>query len=243
MRHVLIIGRKEFLEFVRDRKLVIPFFLLPIGLPVFFSYVLYGSPFRAVQDARSQIALKAVSAMYPWFLLLLAICSAAFSLGMAVESFVGEKERKTLEPLLAAPISDMELFVGKCLSATALPILMAYLSQILFLALTARQMGQAGIPLPVTHGQAVFLAGIVPLVVLLMCAGAAVVSAWASSVQSAGQISGFLVFGLVMLAQWRCGTILKSGVAMALSAACLLGVDALALWLGCTLFRRDRLVV
>jgi len=37
---------------------------------------------------------------------------------IAVYSIVGEKEQGTLEPLLATPITDWELFMGKALAAT-----------------------------------------------------------------------------------------------------------------------------
>lgn len=45
---------------------------------------------------------------------------ASFSLVIALETFVGEKERKSLEPLLAAPLTNTQLYLGKMLAALCL---------------------------------------------------------------------------------------------------------------------------
>ena len=62
-------------------------------------------------DPIEQIILFNTALMY--FLLLPAI----IPLAIAVYSIVGEKEQTTLEPLLATPVSDVELFLGKALAS------------------------------------------------------------------------------------------------------------------------------
>ncbi len=49
----------------------------------------------------------------PFFLLIPAMASSV----IASDSFAGEKERKTIEGLLATPLSDAELMLGKILVA------------------------------------------------------------------------------------------------------------------------------
>jgi ABC-type Na+ efflux pump permease subunit len=245
MRRTILICRKELLEFIRDKRLSIPFFILSLGFPIFFQFMLFGVTMVAA-PASGAAHVKAVNGIiakiFPTFLLMIAVCTMAFSLGMAVESFVGEKERKTLEPLLAAPISDVQLFVSKCLAATAPPVVMCYLSCALFVGLSAWRLGRAGIAIPLTGENVLFLAVFAPLAALLMCSAAAVVSAWASSVKSASQIAGFAIVFFILLVQVRGQAILESRSAMALTAGGLLAADILALTIGCMLFRRDRLV-
>ena len=241
----MLICRKELLEFVRDRKLFIPFLCLPVGLPILFQFILMGLPSAPVHGAKPAFvnAMNMMMAkLCPLFLLMLAFIAMGFSLGMAVESFVGEKERKTLEPLLAAPISDAQLFVSKCLAATAPPVVMTYLAEALFVLLTSYRLSRAGIALPITVEQVLFLTIFVPLVALLMCSVAAIVSAWASSVKSASQMAGFVVVFFVMLLQFQGATILQSRMAMALTLGGMLAADVVTLTAGCMLFRRDRLV-
>ncbi len=54
----------------------------------------------------------AVNFMAPPFFLMLA---TMLPVTIAADAFAGERERKTLEALLALPLSNMDLFFGKCL--------------------------------------------------------------------------------------------------------------------------------
>ena len=44
------------------------------------------------------------------------------SLVIALESFVGEKERRSIEPLLSSPLEDWQLYLGKLLASLVLPM-------------------------------------------------------------------------------------------------------------------------
>ena len=54
---------------------------------------------------------------------------------IAADSIVGEKERNTLVPLLATPLTDMELLLGKLFTALIPGIIIAYTNLILAVAL------------------------------------------------------------------------------------------------------------
>ena len=54
---------------------------------------------------------------------------------LASYSLVGEKIEKSLEPLLAAPITDSELLLGKSIAAFIPPVGAIYISSIVFMAL------------------------------------------------------------------------------------------------------------
>ena len=47
----------------------------------------------------------------------------SISLVIALETFVGEKERRSLEPLFSTPLTNTELYVGKTLAAMIPPFL------------------------------------------------------------------------------------------------------------------------
>lgn len=56
-----------------------------------------------------------------------------FSSVVGSDSFVGERERKTMEALLYAPISDLELFLGKVLAAVIPAIGLSWISYLVYI--------------------------------------------------------------------------------------------------------------
>ena len=88
-------------------------------------------------DPIEQIILFNTALLY--FLLLPAI----IPLAIAVYSIVGEKEQTTLEPLLATPISDVELFLGKALASVIPALIVNWISFGAFL-LVVRFVGGVG---------------------------------------------------------------------------------------------------
>ena len=240
MRNVIIICRKELLEVIRDKKLIIPFLLIPVGMPIIFSFAIRYAIRAGVNEPGFQNVV--MTSMYPMFLMILGIVAAGFSLGIAVESFVGEKERKTFEPLLATPISDIELFVGKCSAATVLPVTVAYISELLFMGITAFYFARAGIQITMQFGQILFIIILMPSLALFMCSFVVIISARASSVKSASQLAGFLMLPIIFFFQFRGASVMRSHDTMMLTATIIVAIDVLTLYLGSRLFQRERLI-
>src|SRR5215813_3165262 len=141
LRHARLIAARELRETVREPNLMLPLLLMPIliglmaGLSVFASFApssdavgtavttaaLDRLPDAAVQhlsnvpsDDRQgslQMLLKAFSIPLFW------VIPVALTPAVAADSFVGERERLSLEPLLATPISTTQLLLGKLLAA------------------------------------------------------------------------------------------------------------------------------
>jgi ABC-type Na+ efflux pump permease subunit len=236
MKNAVIVCRKELTEIMRDKKLVIPFFVFPVFFLIVFSFVLRGvmSEPKALERIMGQI--------FPMFLMVLGIVTAGFSLGIAVESFVGEKERKTFEPLLATPLSDGELFLGKCLAATLMPIASAYVVELLFFGMIAFQFARAHLPFTVPLVQILFIAVLIPAMALLMCSLAVIVSARSSSVKGAGQITAFIIIPLIIFFQNAGSAIMRSGVRMIITLIIVAGIDAFTLYVGSRIFQREKLI-
>src|SRR5712692_8819336 len=81
------------------------------------------------QDAMVRVVLKAL--MIPLFW----VTPVALTSTVAADSFVGEKERSTLEPLLAAPISDGQLFLAKLATAVVPAVLGTWVGMAIFACL------------------------------------------------------------------------------------------------------------
>jgi uncharacterized membrane protein SpoIIM required for sporulation len=115
---------------------------------------------------------------------------------IALETFVGEKERRSIEPLLATPVTDLELYLGKMIAATVLPLAASLISVAIYLGGLYWSVGY----LPSLELFALILVlniagGVV------MVAGAVVVSSQTTSVRAANLLSSFIIIPMAMLIQ------------------------------------------
>ena len=101
MLPIRAVARREMRDNLTDWRMLFPVLILTFIVPtVILSAALYAVKF--IGDNGS------VARLIPFGLLLSGFLPASFSLITALESFVGEKERNTLESLLALPMSDGE---------------------------------------------------------------------------------------------------------------------------------------
>lgn len=113
MSIVSTIVAKDLAEVKKNKMILVPLLVMPI----IFAVILPVSTVFGLEEANGEdVALLLYmigSGMIPLFVLI----PAAISNVIAAYSFVGEKTEKTLEPLLATPISDNEVLLGKILAA------------------------------------------------------------------------------------------------------------------------------
>jgi ABC-2 type transport system permease protein len=74
-----------------------------------------------------------IKAMLPFFMILPAILPTIIS----SYSIIGEKKNRTLEPLLAAPVSVYDIIIGKALSALIPSLLATWISAVIYLCITS----------------------------------------------------------------------------------------------------------
>lgn len=117
---------------------------------------------------------------------------------LVVDSFAGERERHTLETLLASPLRDSDILWGKILTVTTYTWVLSVLEGVLGLLTVRVLYGASRVPWPdalltVQLGALAFLASL--LVVLL----GTIVSLRARTVRSGQQILAGLIIPLVFL--------------------------------------------
>ena len=110
------ITRREVTDTLTDWRILIPMFILSFVLP---EVLILGANFavRFVGDVNT------ISRLVPFVMLLVGFIPASFCLITALETFVGERERNSLEALLSMPISDNQLYLGKLVSSLLPPLL------------------------------------------------------------------------------------------------------------------------
>jgi ABC-2 type transport system permease protein len=155
------------------------------------------------------------------------------SMMIALNSFVGEKERGTLESLLFAPITVKELFVGKVLSAFVPTMVLTIGSFILFGVITTvitYPMFDAFI-FPNTNWL-LLVFWLSPIITLFTILIEVLVSARSKSFQEAQQIGGLVILPIVGLFVGQAtGMLLISPVILLIVGLVLLVINLLLLFL------------
>lgn len=160
------------------------------------------------------------------------------------QSVAGEKERRTLEPLLASPVTGAELLVGKSLAAV-LPAVV-----ICDLAYAGMCFGADVAAWPLVHGRllpnALWSVGVLCIAPLFAFFGngvAVLVSARVAEARLAQQLSALVVLPLVGLVGAQLAGFLRAGLAYyAIQAAVVLVFDVLLVLVSVRFFDRERLV-
>jgi uncharacterized membrane protein SpoIIM required for sporulation len=182
--------RRELRDQFRDWRVVIPLAILTLFFPVLMNYAAH-LVINYVNQYGGQVVAEAI---FPFLLMIVGFFPTSVSLVIALESFVGEKERYSLEPLLATPLTDTELFLGKVLASVLTPLsaaglgIAAYLTGMYFLA------GWSP-PLPL-------LVEILVLTVAhaaCMVSAAVVISAQTNSVRAANLLASFVIVPAALL--------------------------------------------
>jgi uncharacterized membrane protein SpoIIM required for sporulation len=116
------------------------------------------------------------------------------SLVIALESFVGEKERRSIEPLLSSPLTDFQLYGGKLLAVMVPPLMASYLGITVYLIGVYRQLGWT--PEPILLAQILLLTTVQAL---LMVSGAVVISSQTTSTRAANLLASFIIVPMALL--------------------------------------------
>jgi uncharacterized membrane protein SpoIIM required for sporulation len=190
----LVVTRREVKDAFRDWRIVIPIILLTAGFPAIMNFTA-GRLLGFVEDFGAEII---ANQLIPFLLLVVGFFPISFSLIVALETFVGEKERKSLEPLLATPLTNTQLYVGKMMASLVPPILASYLGMTIYLVALYFTVGWTPtLPMLV---QTVLLSTIQGII---MVAGAVVVSSQTTSVRAANLLASFIIIPMALLIQFE----------------------------------------
>ncbi|GAP05683.1 MAG TPA: hypothetical protein DEQ80_00780 [Anaerolinea thermolimosa] len=194
VRPALIIARREVRDQFRDWRIIFPI----IGLTLVFPFIMNWTAQQMLGFTREYGATIVADRLVPFLLMVVGFFPISVSLVIALESFVGEKERGSIEPLLNTPLKDWQLYLGKLLSSTVPPLVSSYLGMIVYLAgLMIRR-----ITIP-EGGMLVQIVVLTTVQAVMMVAGAVAVSLQATSVRSANLLSSFIIIPTAFLIQWE----------------------------------------
>lgn len=257
MNKALIVLGKEWRELRGEPALLIGTLLPPLLLsilPVVAAYAVGQTPDEDTRELGAALAdptLAGLSALElgqviigRQFGLLLLITPLVVPSIIASYSIVGEKTRRTLEPLLAAPIRAWELLLGKCLAALLPAVAVTWLGAALFAAgIAAVAVSPRVAPAVVSPGWTLAVLLCAPPMALVMVAACVAISSRVNDPRTAQQISAVAIVPFMGLFFGQLAGVVVLSPLFALGMAAALGALAAAgVWLAVRLFQRERIL-
>lgn len=184
-RNALIITRREVRDSFRDWRIMGPIFTLTLVFPLLAQSLTEGITNFFENNGASAGQIEVLLPLLP---MIVGFFPISISLVIALETFVGEKERRSLEPLLSTPLTNIELYLGKTLAAMLPPLLASYLGIGIYVTGLIAS-GQWNPP-------AILIIQILLLTTtqaLVMVTGAVVVSSQTTSTRASNLLASFII--------------------------------------------------
>jgi ABC-2 type transport system permease protein len=252
--------RKELLDLSRNRAALFPVALVTlIALTVPFT-IAFGIPnitgqaladdsdlvgLSAVVDPEERLAPDARVQLFllQQFLMLFLLTPITGAMALASHSVVGEKQARTLEPLLAAPISTVDLLVAKVLGALLPTLAIAVAGLLLYFAGIALLAEPGVLSGMIDFRTLALMAVIGPATALTSLQAAILISSRVNDPRTAQQFGVFIVIPIsaLLVAQFTGALWLSAASLMAVGGA-LLAFWALLLLLSVVMFDRETIL-
>jgi ABC-2 type transport system permease protein len=261
MNKIRTIIRKEWAEVFKNRMVIFTVAFLPLLMTALPLGILYGmrTTMQATSSSSGALPAEMTQSMCPSglnasdcmqvflvseFMMLFMLVPVAIPVTIAAYSIVGEKTTRSLEPLLATPITTAELLMGKCLAAIIPAVLATYVAFGIF-ALGSWILLANKILLTVLLDTrwliAIFVVG--PLIAILAVTFSLMVSSRVNDPRAAEQIS--MVVILPVLAGFFgqvAGLFVLNTRLVSIVAVIMLVLDAVMLFLTTRVFQREQIL-
>lgn len=192
LRLVWLVAGRELKDQFRDWRVLTPMIILILCFPVLMNEFAK----QTVDFLNQYDANLILDRLVPFSIMIIGFFPITISLVVALEAFVGEKERGTIEPILSAPLDNWQLYFGKLLVGVATPLVASYLSILLYMIMITHQ----GLELP-SFSVMLQLIFLTTAHATLMVSAAIVISVQSTSVKAANLLASFIVIPVAILMQ------------------------------------------
>ena len=231
----LVVIRKEFREYRRNRFILVTMAALPVVLLA----ILVAETFALPEGASEATLRRPVGEA----LLFLQLIPVMLPTTIAAYAVMGEREQRTLETVLTTPVRDRELLGGKAIAAVIPAVAIAWLLFGLYVGLAEVFAPHVVLEQIWTVEQAVAMGLLAPALAVFAIVIGIIVSLRSSDFRVAQQLAVLAsapVIGFVALITFR---VLDPSVWLyAVAAAAVFLVDAVLWRVGLGLFSRERLL-
>ena len=268
IQKAILVFRKDWREVSRNWQIVLPMVVVPFMFSIVLPVLMIVLPSLATGsdstsggfdtminsfpiDVRNQLAqmtvrqaLVYIMSLYffaPFFLIIPLMTSSV----IASDSFAGEKERKTIEALLATPISDSELFLGKILVSFVPSMIVTIVSFLIYSTVVNTVSfsvfdGRFLLPNPIWI---LLIFGLAPTLALASIGLAVIISARVKGFREAQQISAILLIPILALVFGQVsGALILGPVMVAALIGLFGGIDIIVFKIGLRIFKREEIL-
>ena len=256
--------RKDWRELSRNKQAVAPLIIVPLlfvvvlpvavillgdntaltssigGLQGFIDHLPQGLVPADLSAQQTVVYAVLVYFMAPFFLIIPVMVASI----TAASSFVGEKERRTIEGLLYTPVTDRELVLAKILVSVIPSVALAWVAFLVYTAIVDLLAGPrlGGIFFP-TWTWVVIVVLLVPLIGFLATCLIVAVSGRSTTVQDAQSASVLVILPVIGLVVSQAAGLLLFDTRVALVASAAVLVFGIVVYLGVVgRFRRELIV-
>ncbi len=244
MSKVWLVLRKELREIFQQRALIYSLCVVPLMI-VFLAGFVMNSASRQNKAASGgggdsgQSTDIAIGNLFRLYVLVEPLFIPAM---IAAYSIVGEKNSRTLEPLLATPVETWQLLLAKSLSAIIPATLATWISGGIFIAEVAAFTSPAVFTQVITPGWLILLLLTAPVLTLTPVAITVMTSSRFNDPRTASQISS-LIFIVLLLIFSSVGRSLAISPILSLIITALLALLGLGLlWVATGIFQREAIL-
>lgn len=189
MRNALIVARKELVDHLRDARALASTGLYALMGPAVVGLVLLVSPREG--DTAGAAAFTVIASVFTLL--------SAFSGGnsVAIDLIAGERERRSLLPLLLNAVSRLEIAAGKWLATATFAMASTLITLFAFVVVFALAPGMPSLSIPALV--------LIPSLVFLALFAAAVeltVSTWCRNLKEANTYLTLVIFLVMGLGMW-----------------------------------------
>ena len=192
LQMIWLISRRELRDQFRDWRILFPLLVLTFSFPLLMNEVAGQAVSFFARYGTNLIADRLI----PFSVLIIGFFPITISLVVALESFVGEKERGTIEPLLSAPLENWHLYFGKLVIGVITPLVASLASIGFYLGMVSHQK----LNMPGFYTLSLLLMLTVAHA-FLMVSAAIVISVQSTSVRAANLLASFIVIPVAALMQ------------------------------------------
>jgi uncharacterized membrane protein SpoIIM required for sporulation len=229
-RKAQLVAARDLRDAISELRLIVAMVGLAVAIPVAAAIgvrglALYGGGTAVVNR------LSVVGAFFVVFI------PASFSLVLALESFVGERERTTLEVLISTPLKEAEIYAGKVAAVLTISLALCYGGLAVYCLAVFPGLGY--FPLDVLLALALSTV----CQVAAMVAGAVIISLNARTMRAANVMASFIILPMSVALQSEAALILLGRTEFLwVFAGLMLALAAILLRMGLNGFSREALL-
>jgi len=234
-----IIATKDLRIFRRNKNVLRSVILFPLIVSIVLPLVVHfaGHQHGGIPASRLPTVLKSFSFFF-------IIGAAYLPTAIASYSLVGEKVEKSLEPLLATPITDSELLLGKSIAAFLPPIVAIYVSAAVLMALsnefTHQTLGYSYFP---NWTMGIILLLVAPLSAILSVEASVIISARVSDARAAQLLGGLIALPFLgIYVASEIGSLSLNTTNLFIISAVILLVDVILFFISTKTFQREEIL-